>query len=183
MSEIGISIVNLPIISSTFLLTLLMLVGLFFFIRASVKDRTEQIKLVVSDSESPTELLTKLQEYFEARAYQPITVDAKTQQITFQGFVQASLFLAVLLTILATVGLSCLALVLSLLFPSSSSLCWLLLVLAPVAGIFYWRKAGRLEKISLSVPSDTENQNFVIVTGHRDELINLQQNLSLSVTD
>ncbi|GAB4542215.1 MAG: cofactor assembly of complex C subunit B [Pleurocapsa sp.] len=160
-----------------------MLVGLFFFIRASVKDRTEQIKLVVSDSESPTEILTKLQKYFEERAYKPIAVDADTQQATFQGFVQASLFLAILLTILATVGLSCLALILSLLFPASSSLCWLLLVLAPVAGVFYWRKAGRLEKISLSVPLETKTQNLVVVTGHRDELINLQKNLSLTVVD
>lgn len=160
-----------------------MMVGLFFFIRASVKDRTEQIKLIPSDSESAPVLLTKLQEYLEARAYKLIAIDATAQKVTFQGFVQPSQFLTALLTILAAIGLSCLALVLSLLFPSLGNFCWLLLIFAPIAGIFYWRKAGRLEKILLSVKSETETENFVTVTGHRDELSDLKQNLSLPTAD
>jgi hypothetical protein len=39
------------VIYSSFFLTLLMLIGLFFFIRASVKERIEQITLVAESSE------------------------------------------------------------------------------------------------------------------------------------
>jgi len=173
--------VDVPVIASTFLLTLLMMVGLFFFIRASVKDRTKQIQLVPPDSEDI--LLKKLQQYFEERAYQLTAIDSETKQVTFKGFVRPSRFLTVLLTILAAVGLSCLALILFLLFPDTSNFLWLLLLIAPVAGVFYWRKSGRWEKILLQVISKTGSPNLVSVTAHRDELIQLQENLSLQVVE
>ena len=174
---------DLPIIASTFFLTLLMMIGLFFFIRASVKDRTTQIQLIPSESEDI--LLKKLQSYFEARAYQLVAVDADKQKITFRGFVQPSLFLAILLSFLAGVGLSCLALVLLLLFPNPNinNFFWLLVLLAPLAGLFYWRKAGRWEEILLQVISNQSDRNLIGVTAHRDELIQLQANLSVQTAE
>ena len=132
-----------PVIYSTFILTLLTTIGLGFFIRASVKDRTKQIQLVADDSE--TILLNKLQEYFESRAYQLVAVDPAKQQVTFRGFVQPSWFLAIFLSLLAAFGLFCIVLILFLLYPASNDLLWLLILLAPLAGLFYWRKAGRWE--------------------------------------
>jgi hypothetical protein len=181
--------VNLPVISSTFFLTLLMMIGLFFFIRASVKDRTKQIQLLPSESEDV--LIKKLQEYFEARAYQLTSVDPETKQVAFKGYVQPSLFLAILLSLLATVGLSCLTLVLLLLFPNLNRLCWLLLLIAPLAGVFYWQKAGRWENIMLQVIARSDREafpeescpNLVRVTAHRDELIQLQENLAVQILD
>ena len=158
-----------------------MMIGLFFFIRASVKDRTKQIQLVPAESEDI--LLKKLQEYFEARAYQLTSVDPQNKRIAFKGFVKPSLFLAILLSLLAVVGLSCLALVLFLLFPSLSNLFWLLILIAPLAGVFYWRKAGRWEKILLQVTSAADSPNLVTVTAHRDELIQLQENLPVQTVD
>ncbi len=156
-----------------------MMIGLFFFIRASVKDRTKQIQLIPAESEDI--LLKKLQEYFEGRAYQLTSIDAKNKQVTFEGFVQPSLFLAILLSFLAIVGLSCLALILFLLFPSVKHVFWLLVLVAPLAGVFYWQKAGRLEKILLQVTPKTNSPNLVTITAHRDELIQLQSNLSVQV--
>ena len=172
---------NLPVIPSTFFLTLLMMIGLFFFIRASVKDRTKQIQLVPSENEDV--LLKKLQEYFESRAYQLTTVEPEAKQITFKGFVQPSLFLAILLSLLAVVGFFCLALVLFLLFPNANNLLWLLVILSPLAGVFYWRKAGRWEEILLKVVTRQGSQNLVSVTAHRDELIQLQANLSVQTVE
>ena len=99
------------ILSSTFLLTLLLAVGLFFFIRASVKDRTQQVQLIASEPEES--LLARLQHYFEQRAYRVADVDAATRQVIFQGFVRPSWFLAIFLTVLAACGILCLSLVLS----------------------------------------------------------------------
>lgn len=172
---------DLPVISSTFFLTLLMMIGLFFFIRASVKDRIQQIQLLPTESEDI--LIKKLQQYFESRAYQLTAVDPEKKQVSFKGFVQPSIFLAVLLSLLAGVGFSCLALILFLLFPNVDRLFWLLVLLAPLAGIFYWRKAGRWEEILLRVVSRQDSPNLVKVIAHRDELIQLEENLSVQTVD
>ena len=141
--------VNNPILSSTFFLTLLLMVGLFFFIRASVKDRTQQLQLVAE--ESVESLWPTLQQYFSQRAYRVASTEAQDNLVVFQGFVKPSLFLAIFLTVLGICGLLCLAVVLSFLFPAFGSLFFLLILLGPGSGIFYWRKAGRIEEVALKV--------------------------------
>ena len=172
---------NTTILSSTFLLTLLLAIGLFFFIRASVKDRTQQVQLLSSEPEES--LLNRLQQYFDQRAYRVASVDAATHQVTFQGFVRPSWFLAIFLTVIAACGILCLSLVLSLLYPKLSSAFLALILLAPAAGVFYWNKAGRSEQVLLKVEAvpkqDTDSQSLITVTAHRDELIELQQALKL----
>ena len=172
---------NTTILSSTFGLTLLLAIGLFFFIRASIKDRTEQIKLISPEPEES--LLQKLQQYFEQRAYRLAAVDATTRQVTFQGFVRPSWFMAIFLTVLAASGILCLALVLSILYPQFTKIFLGLVLLAPAAGIFYWQGAGRNEQVYLKVETlvnqETGQQNLITVTAHRDELAQLQQSLAL----
>ena len=160
------------------------MVGLFFFIRASVKDRTQQVKLIAEEPEES--LLGQLQEYFDQRAYRVAAVDPAQNQVTFEGFVRPSLFLAIFLTLLAASGLLCFALVLSLLYPSLSNLFLALILLAPAAGVFYWKKAGRLEQVGLKVEALPDRgkggQSLITVTAHRDELLQLQQALPLKPT-
>ncbi|HIK28031.1 MAG: cofactor assembly of complex C subunit B [Oscillatoriaceae bacterium SKW80] len=165
-------------LSSTFLLTLLLAVGLFFFIRASVKDRTEEVKLISPQPEDS--LVAQLQQYFSQRAYRVVSADESQKQVTFEGYVQPSLFLAFFLTLLAAIGIFCLALVLAILFPQWGNLFFFLLVFAPTAGIFYWKGAGRLEKVFLKLESlNDESGILIIVKAHRDELAELQRALSL----
>lgn len=173
------------VLTSTFVLTLLLAVGLFFFIKASVKDRTEQVKLLSEQSEDS--LLTQLQQYFTQRAYRIAAVDATTQQVTFEGTVRPSWFLAIFLTLLSAIGLLCLALVLSMLFPAQGGLFLGLVLIAPLTGLFYWKKAGRTEQVFLkleAIPS-TGNlpQSSITVKAHRDELAALQQSLNLKPQD
>ena len=173
---------NPAILPSTFLLTILLLIGLFFFIKASVKDRTQQIQLL---SEQKEEFLAmQLQQYFTQRAYRITSVEATEKKIALEGFVRPSWFLAIFLTFLTAMGLFCLALVLSIVLPSIGQILLAIVLLAPFAGIFYWRKAGRLECVQLIVesvkdPGETSTQSRVTVTAHRDELIQLQQTLAL----
>lgn len=87
------------------------MMGLFFFIRASAKDRTERIKL--TSRESIDQLLSQLQVYFTQRAYHISSVDLQHQTVTFEGFVSPSWFLAIFLSGLAAIGLFCFSLVLS----------------------------------------------------------------------
>ncbi|MBF2066122.1 MAG: cofactor assembly of complex C subunit B [Calothrix sp. C42_A2020_038] len=168
------------ILPSTLLLTMLLLVGQLFFIRASTKDRTETAQLVSKQEEAI--LLPQLKEYFQGRSYRVAAVDPEQNQVIFEGFVRPSLFLAVFLTFLSAIGTLCLALVLSQIFPNLSTIYFGLLLLSPLSGLFYWRKAGRLEKVSLRVEPTSSNETFpsrITVVAHRDELIELQQALQL----
>ena len=56
------------ILPSTLVLTLLLSVGLFFFIRAATKDRTTVAKLLSDEEEGV--LMPKEKEYFRSRSYQ-----------------------------------------------------------------------------------------------------------------
>ena len=157
------------------------MIGLPFFIRASIKDRTEQIQLPTSESEEV--FLPKLQSYFLDRAYRVAALDKEKNQVTFEGFVQPSVFLAIFLSLIAGLGLFCLILILCFFYPALSRFFWLLLSFAPLAGVFYWRKAGRLEKVLLSVEPNmglSNHKNIIKLTGHRDELRLIQQTISFN---
>lgn len=170
------------VLSSTFLLTLLLTVGLFFFIRASVKDRTQIVKLKFDQSGELT--LEQLQDYFAKRAYQITSMNEADRQVEFEGFVRPSRFLAVFLTLLTAVGILCLALVLSILLPNAGIFLIGLVFISPIAGVFYWRRAGRAEKVLLQIEpvkdGSDDGASIVTVTAHRDELAELQRSLPLT---
>ncbi len=172
---------NTPVLTSTFILTLLLAVGLFFFIRASTKDRIEQ--LVLETSELEADLLPRLQTYFADRAYRIAAVDRDTDIITFEGLVSPSVFLAVLLTSLAAIGAMSLALVLSMQFPAIGNIFWGLLLIAPLAGWFYWQGSARTEQVRLKVeaPDNLPSPTLIKISGHRDELAIFQSTLQLCV--
>lgn len=159
------------------MLTALLMVGLFFFLRASLKDRTEQLEFLATESEES--VFERLQTYFEKRAYKIADIDGVNNIVTYQGFVPPSGFLAVFLSLLTALGLTCVALVLALLFPAVGFGFLGLCALAPLTGLFYWKKAGKTEKVVLQITKVipiTENPaQRVLVTAHRDELICLRQ--------
>ena len=161
------------------------MVGLFFFIRASTKDRTET--LILQPETPASTALEALTAYFEGRAYRVQSIDAEQATVIFNGQVRPSLFLAGFLTSLAAVGVFCLALVLASLFPRLGFTFLGLTLLAPAAGWFYWQRAGREEQVKLQVrpgisvaPAISDSTSIsgpenLVVTAHRDELIALQQ--------
>ncbi|MDF5706615.1 MAG: cofactor assembly of complex C subunit B [Nostoc sp. S4] len=168
------------ILPSTLLLTLLLSVGLFFFIRASTKDRTETAHLVSEQDEAA--LMFQLKEYFQSRSYRVAAVDREQNAVTFEGNVRPSWFLAIFLTLLAATGIVCLSLVVYLLFPSLSSFVLAVVLLSPLSGLFYWKKSGRLEKVLLKVETTQSKQTSpskITVVAHRDELTQLRRTLQL----
>jgi hypothetical protein len=171
------------VLTSTFIITLLLTVGLFFFIRASTKDRIEQMVLETSDSEAV--LLPRLQAYFADRAYRVTAVDRDTDIITFEGSVRPSVFLASLLTGLAAIGAMCLVLVLSMLFPAVGWAFLVLMLVAPLAGWFYWQGSSRVERVRLKVEAQTDAKlpTAIKISGHRDELAVFQETLQLCVRE
>jgi hypothetical protein len=162
---------NTPVLSSTFLLTILLMVGLFFFIRASIKERIEEIQIITEETKES--LLEKLRVYFDRRAYK--VIESESDRLIFEGFVRPSWFLAIFLSVLAAIGFLCLALVLTYLFPKIGIFAIALTIVAPLAGYFYWKGAARTEKVSIKIETEATDKNRILVQGHRDELIQLKR--------
>jgi glucan phosphoethanolaminetransferase (alkaline phosphatase superfamily) len=157
-------------------LTILLMIGLFFFIKGSIKDRTEIVTLACEDTED--NILSYLRDYFQKRSYQVKAIDTETNKVTLEGMVYPSIFLALFLSLLAACGLFCFALVLSMLFTTENNLFLGLLILAPLAGFFYWKGAKKIEKVAFRLDNNTEKSSDTVITiqAHRDELIQLQSN-------
>lgn len=171
---------NLPVLPSTAFLTALLFIGLFFFIRASTKDRIEVAQLTANEPENS--LFERLQTYFDERAYRLVTVDKAQKQIVFEGVVRPSWFLAIFLSFLAAVGIGCLSLVLALLMPQIGYWFLGLTAFSPLAGFFYWKKSLRKEQVSFNVKSveGESDRQLITLTAHRDELAEIQRALELT---
>ncbi len=141
--------------------------------------------MLLESSESESELLPRLQQYFSDRAYRVAAVDNDTEVVTFEGMVSPSIFLTILLTGLAAIGALCLSLVLSMLFPQIGQLFLGLIAIAPVAGWFYWQGSARTEQVKLKVevPAELPAATLIKISGHRDELAVFQSALQLSVRE
>ncbi|MEC4813326.1 MAG: cofactor assembly of complex C subunit B [Scytonema sp. PMC 1069.18] len=172
------------VLPSTLLLTLLLSIGLFFFIRASTKDRTKTEQLVSEQDEET--LMPRLREYFQSRSYRVVEVDPEQNRVFFEGYVRPSLFLAIFLTLLSVSGFLCLSLVLFFLFPNLNRAVLGIVLLSPLSGVVYWQKAGKLEKVSLKLEATRKDKRFpskMSVTAHRDELIELRRALNLEINE
>jgi len=169
-----------PALSSTLLLTLLMTVGLVFFLRAASKDRT-----TVVDVHSPRpalEVLDGLSRWLQQRGWQAEAGDPERRLLRFSGRVAASLPLALLLSVLGGVGAACLGLVVRQLLPGLGWSPLLLTLLGPLAGLVYGRRAARQEQVELRLISDdTAPGSTLRLRAHRDELIALEQEMATAL--
>lgn len=172
---------NNTVLAPSFILTLLSTIGLVFFIKASVKDRTENVKLIAE--QEADSLLSQLKVYFGHRAYRLAGVNQAQNQLTFEGIVRPSWFLAFFLTLLAAIGALCFGLALSMLVPEYGQYSILLVLASPLAGIFYWQKSKRPEQVSLKLEGvfteGSQTKSLLSVTAHRDELAALREALNL----
>ncbi len=175
VSEMGIGF------NSELFLTLLLAIGLVFFLRAASKDRTTVVD--VHSSLPPLQVLNGVSDWLEGRGWKNDGGDADRQVLRFQGRVAFSRTLVVLLSIFGGIGSACLGLVISELYPL---LGWwpLLLALAggPTAGFIYQRKAARIESLELRLMNFAETEGSILrIRAHRDELIAMELELAKSL--
>jgi hypothetical protein len=160
---------------STLLLTLLLAVGLVFFLRAASKDRTTVVD--VRSSRPALEVLSGLTGWLEQRGWRavPEASDPERRKLRFRAEVAASPLLAVLLSLLGGVGAACLGLVLRQLIPALGWWPLLLALLGPLAGAIYRQRAQRAEELELRLLShDSATGSELRLRAHRDELIALE---------
>ena len=164
-------------LSSTLLLTILLSIGLFFFLRASSKDRTTTIE--ISSSKKPIEVLTMICNWLKSRGWQQIGGDSEKKILIFKGQVISSKPLAIFLGILGAFGSCSLGLVIVQLYPSFGWWPLLLTLLGgPLSGIIYFKKSQREENFEFRLINMDDNQKTKLrLRAHRDELISLENEL------
>ena len=176
MSEIFTPAAMTQALGSTLPLTLLLVIGLVFFLRAASKDRTTVVE--IRSSKPPLEVLPALAEWLQGRGWVAEETNPERRLLTFSGQVEASGALAVLLSVLGGVGAGCLGLVLSQLLPALAWWPLLLTLLGPLAGVVYRRRAARAETVELRLISHDEATGSALqMRAHRDELIALEQEM------
>ena len=166
-------------LNSTLLLTILLGIGLFFFLRASSKDRTTIIE--VSSSQQPLTVLDVLCEWLILRGWKQIGGDFDQRILIFKGQVVSSKSLAVFLGILGGFGSCALGLVITQLYPVLGWWPILLgLIGGPLSGMIYFKKSAREEKFELRLISNDNSEEMTLIRlrAHRDELISLENELS-----
>tara|TARA_Y100001968_G_scaffold279893_1_gene276089 strand:- start:203 stop:760 length:558 start_codon:yes stop_codon:yes gene_type:complete len=167
--------------SSTLFLTILLAIGLVFFLRAASKDRTTVVD--VRSPLPPLEVLNGISLWLEERGWKKNGGNVEEKLLIFNGNVDASTFLTIFLSCLGGVGSACLGLVLIQLYPALS---WWPLLLsaigAPLAGMVYRIKSKREESLEVKLlSSDISSSCILRITAHRDELIAIQLELSESL--
>ena len=166
---------------SVLLLTLLLAIGLVFFLRGASKDRTTVVD--VHSSLPPLEVLNGVSAWLEERGWKRVGGDADRQVLRFQGSVASSASLAVLLSLFGGLGAACLGLVIRQLYPL---LGWWPLLLAilggPAAGVIYRQRATRIEFLELRLLTSSEvGSSTLRIRAHRDELIAMELDLANSL--
>ncbi len=164
-------------LNSTLLLTILLAIGLFFFLRASSKDRTTVVE--ISSSQKSLKVLNDLCEWLNLRGWKQSGGNSDKKILIFKGQVVSSKFLAIFLGILGFFGSCSLGLVIIQIYPFLGWWPILLgLIGGPTSGIIYFKKSAREEKFELRLIEKDDNKNtFMRLRAHRDELISLENEL------
>tara|TARA_B100000214_G_scaffold265672_1_gene196752 strand:+ start:176 stop:733 length:558 start_codon:yes stop_codon:yes gene_type:complete len=167
--------------SSTLFLTILLAIGLGFFLRAASKDRTTVVD--IKSPLPPLEVLKGISSWLEDRGWKNNGGNVEEKLLIFNGNVASSTFLVIFLSCLGGLGSACLGLVLIQLYPS---LGWWPLLLtaigAPLAGLIYRIKSEREESLEVKLlTSDLSEISILRIKAHRDELIAIQLELSESL--
>lgn len=124
------------------------------------------------------QVLEGLSNWLTARGWQTETGDPERQLLRFRGQVRSSLPLALLLSLLGSVGAACLGLVLRQVLPSLGWWPLLLALAGPMAGVVYSRRAARPESLELRLmDEDSSGGSNLRLRAHRDELIAIEREL------
>ena len=164
-------------LNSTLFLTILLAIGLFFFLRASSKDRTTVVE--ITSAKEPLEVLKVIYEWLNLRGWKQTGGDFDQRTLTFKGQVVSSKLLAIFLSLLGGFGSCALGLVIIQIYPTLGWWPILLgLIGGPLSGIIYFKKSAREEKFELRLINKNENDStFMRLRAHRDELISLENEL------
>ena len=163
-------------LKSTFVLTILLSIGLFFFLKASSKDRTTTIEIFTEKDQIDT--LNIICSWLRLRGWNQVGGNVDQKTLTFKGQVSSSNLLAIFLSVLGGLGSCSLGLVIRQIYPNLS---WWPIVLGliggPISGIIYSKKSKREETFEFRLLDEFDKSTKLRLRAHRDELISLEKEL------
>jgi len=166
----------------TLALYVLTLPGLYSLVTRSVKVTTTQKVYDLPGPAAPNskpirQVAAEVMAYFKALNYQ---VQAAEEVITFTGVMGKSKSQAAFLTFCTFMGLGSLGLVLSILVPDLGAKAYLLTLLSPYAGFYYWRNANREDVFKVKMEtSDDDTLTSIIAEGGKEDLERFAKTLDL----
>jgi len=117
--------------------------------------------------------------YMQANNYE--VADAG-EEITFRGSIAASKSQAFFLTFVTLVSLLSLALVLQIQVPSVGNYWFLICLVSPYAGVFYWGQASENEdrefKVKLTA-NDDETETLMVLRGGKEDVERMEREMDL----
>ena len=120
------------------------------------------------------------------RRYRDAVADTQVadagEEITFRGSIAASKSQAFFLTFVTLVSLLSLALVLQIQVPSVGNYWFLICLVSPYAGVFYWGQASENEdrefKVKLTA-NDDETETLMVLRGGKEDVERMEREMDL----
>lgn len=156
--------------------------GLYSIIKRSAKSKIVKKTYEVPGPKSPgakplNQLAGEVTSYLTRNNYQ---VTDRGDVVTFKGNISPSRSQASFLVFCTALSLVSLALVLSITVPAVGDNWYWIAALSPLAGVYYWTKASRVEEIKVKmVLADDESSVDVVLQGDDGEIDRLRKEMNL----
>jgi len=167
----------------TLALYVISLPGLFSLVSRSVKVKPVQKTYDIPGPANPTskplrQTAAEVMAYFKAMNYEAVTSE---ETIQFRGVMGKSKSQAAFLTFCTFMGLGSMGLILSILFPDLGAKAYLVTLLSPYAGIYYWNNAQRVDEVKIKMEtSDDEQTTSIIAQGGKEDVERFAKTLNLT---
>ncbi|PSS35331.1 Protein COFACTOR ASSEMBLY OF COMPLEX C SUBUNIT B like [Actinidia chinensis var. chinensis] len=154
--------------------------GLWSLIKRSVKSKIVQ-KTYIQKGEGkkvPNQVAGEILSFFTRNNFEVLDI---AETITFEGMMIPSRGQAALLTFCTCISLASVGLVLTITFPEVGNNWFWLIVLSPLAGVYYWKRASRKEQIKVKmIVADDGTMSEIIVQGDDQQVEQMRKELELS---
>lgn len=154
--------------------------GLWSLIKRSVKSKIVQ-KTFIGEGEAKkvaNQVAGEILSFFTRNNF---VVTGRGETITFEGMMVPSRGQAALLTFCTCISLASVALVLTITLPDFGNNWFLITILSPLAGAYYWKRASRKEEIKVKmVLAEDGNLSEIVVQGDDQQVEQMRKELQLS---
>ncbi|XP_078447431.1 cofactor assembly of complex C [Wolffia australiana] len=152
--------------------------GLWSLIKRSVKSKIVQKTFeFVGQPKPPNQVAGEILSFYTRNNF---SVADRGETITFEGVMVPSRGQAALLTFCTCISLASVGLVLSITFPEGGNSWFLLTLLSPAAGAYYWKKASRKEEIKVKmILAEDGTLSEILVRGDDQQVELMRKELQL----
>jgi len=168
--------------NTTLGLFLLSLPGVWSLVKRATKSKIVKKTFnmpgpTVAGGKSPKQIAAEITSFYTRNNFQ---VKNRSDVVTFEGVMTASRGQAAFLTFCTFVSLGSAGLVLSIANQDIGANAYYITVLSPLAGVYYWRKATRIEQIQVKiVVADDESSSEIVVQGDDEQVDRMRRELGL----